>query len=142
MRHDLSVPTERVIKNAKQTAFDAGETETKPEHLLYAIIAHKNNAAFSMLQKMELQLSLIIETLAEYLHIKPRATELSGMETVPLNAKCISIFKHAVRHAKTTSAKYVSTEYLLLGMLIEKDQPEIFKKLGIVKQHEEPPSAR
>lgn len=139
MRHDLSTPVEQIIKNAKQAAFDAGETETKPEHLLYAIVVHKNNAAASVLQRMKLQLSSMIETLAEYLHIKPRSTESSEKEATPLNAKCLAILKSAVRQARNANAKYVSTEHILIGMLAEKDQPEIFKKLGIIGQHEENP---
>ncbi len=142
MRHDLSMPVEQIIKSAKQAAFDAGEAETKPEHLLYAIVVHKNNAAVSILQKMKLQLSSVIEALADYLHIKPRAPESEEKETTPLNAKCLAILKHAVRLARATDIKYVNTEHILIGMLAEKDQPEIFKKLGIVGQHEENPCVR
>jgi ATP-dependent Clp protease ATP-binding subunit ClpA len=140
MRHDLSKPVEQIISNAKKAAFDAGEIETKPEHLLYAIIIHKNNAATSILQRMKLQLSSMIEMLAEYLRIKPRSPESSEKDAMPLNAKCIAILKHAIREANAAGAKYVSTEHILIGMLTEKDQPEIFKKLGIV-QHEENPCA-
>ena len=140
IRHDLSKPVEQVIMSARKAAFDAGETETKPEHLLYAIIMHKNNAATSILQKMKLQLSSMIEALAEYLHIKPRNPESSEEDVTPLNMKCIVILARAIRQAKAAKAKYVSTEHMLVGMLLEKEQPDIFKRLGVVRQHEEPPA--
>ena len=140
IRHDLSKPVEQVILSARKAAFDAGETETKPEHLLYAIVTHKNNTAASILQRMTLQFSSMIEMLAEYLHIKPRNPEALEENAAPLNTKCIVVLARAIRQAKAANAKYVSTEHLLIGMLLEKDQPEIFKKLGIVGQHEEPPT--
>lgn len=133
--HQLSDPLKRTMQRSRQMAFEAGEQETKPEHLLYAIIEHRNNTAVSVLKKMKLQLTSMLEILAEYLHIKPRTVESTENEK-PFSTKCLAIIGHAIRLSKEVGAEYVKTEHILLSMLAEKERPEIFKRLGIPEAEE------
>jgi len=111
----LTTKSQEALQQAQTLAERRNHQAIDVEHLLFALLGQKEGVVPSLLQKLGLPLSTLIERLQKALDRVPQVTGATGQTFITPRLK--KIIEGAETEAEALKDEYVSTEHLLLSMV-------------------------
>ena len=112
----FTVMAQDAFQMAQSRAEELGNPELKPEHLLWAFLNQEDNIVNSILGKLGINPSKILEDLGSELDKVPK---IEGGGEVYLSSSMRKIMSSAQKEADKLKDEFISTEHLLLAILKE-----------------------
>ena len=97
---------------AQQEAKTSGSEQVLPEHVLIALIKSKEGNGYSLLQKVNIEIDEMLETLEKTLISKPLD---ASVEVIPNSRRLGTMLDLATIEAQALEKNHVGTEHLVLG---------------------------
>jgi ATP-dependent Clp protease ATP-binding subunit ClpB len=130
----LTIKAQEAVLEAQRQAESRHHQQVEPEHLLLTLIDQPEGLVRSLLQKLEVDLTLLKNRLETELKKFPSVTPLQGNVYVSFRLK--QVFDQARVEAEKLKDDYVSTEHLLLGLIDVKEAPasQLLREMGANKE--------
>src|ERR1044071_940921 len=113
----LTVKSQEALQQAQGLAEKRNHQAIDVEHLLFALLGQKEGVVPSLLQKLGLPLSTLLERLQTALDRVPQVTGAATQTYITPRLK--KVIESAESEAEALKDEYVSTEHLLLSMVQE-----------------------
>ena len=113
----FTVMAQEAFQQAQSRAEELGNQELKPEHLLWAFLNQEENIVNSVLAKIEVNPSKILEDLNSSLEKVPK---VEGGGEVYLSSSLRKIMNNAQKEADKLKDEFISTEHLFIAVLMDK----------------------
>ncbi len=128
----FTVMAQEAFQQAQSRAEELGNQELKPEHLLWAFLNQEENIVNSVLAKIEVNPSRILEDLNSSLDKIPK---VEGGGEVYLSSSLRKIMTNAQKEADKLKDDFISTEHLFLAVLMEKscEASQILRENGVTE---------
>src|SRR2546425_4203631 len=125
----LTTKSQEALQQAHTLAEKRNHQAIDVEHLLFALLGQKEGVVPSLLQKLGLPVSNLIDRLQRALDRLPQVTGTSGQTFVTPRLK--KIIEGAEAEAEALKDEYVSTEHLLLSMVQDTGEAgKVLRELG------------
>jgi ATP-dependent Clp protease ATP-binding subunit ClpB len=133
MRLDkLTVKSAEALQNAQGLAERRNHQAVDVEHLLMALLGQKEGVTLSLLQKLGVQPTIILDRVEKALDRLPQVTGATGQAYITPRLK--KLIETAEKAAEGLKDEYVSVEHLLIAMGEDDGETgRIFRDLGITK---------
>jgi ATP-dependent Clp protease ATP-binding subunit ClpB len=130
MRLDkLTTKSQEALQQAQSLADKRNHQAIDVEHLLFALMGQKEGVALSLMQKLGVPVSSLLERLQQALDRMPQVTGAAGQTYITPRLK--RAIEGAESEAEALKDEYVSTEHLLLSMVQDTGEAgKILKELG------------
>jgi len=116
MRDKFTVMSQEAFRLAQSRAEELGHQELKPEHLLWAFLNQEENIVTSILAKIGVNSSKILEGLESALDKIPK---VKGEAEIYLSSSLRKVMNSAQKEADKLKDEYISTEHLFIAILKE-----------------------
>jgi len=110
----FTVMSQEAFQVAQSRAEELGHQELKPEHLLWVFLNQEENIISSVLAKIGVNASKVLEDLESALSKIPK---IKGAGEIYISSYLRQIMNSAQREAEKLKDEYISTEHLFLAML-------------------------
>ncbi len=128
----LTVKSQEALQNTQALAEQRNHQAIDVEHLLMAVLGQKDGIGLSLLQKLGVQPSALLDRTQKALDRVPQVTGASGQPYISPRLK--KLIEAAEREAAALKDEYVSIEHLLMAMAADDGETgRIFRELGITK---------
>jgi ATP-dependent Clp protease ATP-binding subunit ClpB len=119
----------QAVQGCEKVAYDYGNQEIAQEHLLYALITQDDSLIIKLLEKMNIQETLLLNRVEEALNKRPKVQGGQVYVGQDLN----NVLIHAEDEAKQMGDEYVSVEHLFLSLLkyASRELKVLYKEFGI-----------
>jgi ATP-dependent Clp protease ATP-binding subunit ClpB len=104
------------IRHAHELAIERGQNHVNPIHLLLALILQEESLVISMLEKLEVDINLLTDTLLESIDGFDNGHTLSPSYQVYLAPELAQSIEYSTKIAQTLGDEFVSTEHLFLAL--------------------------
>ena len=133
MRIDkLTTKSQEALQQAQLLAEKRNHQAIDVEHLLFALLGQKEGVVLSLLQKLDVPASALVERLQKALDRLPQVTGSAGQTFITPRLK--KIIEGAEAEADALKDEYVSTEHLLLSLVQESGESgKILRELGAAR---------
>lgn len=105
-----------VIRYAHELAIERGQNHVNPVHLLLALTLQEEGLIGSVLDKLEIDINLLTDTLLETIDISDTGQTLSASYQVYLAPELAQAIEYSTKIAETLKDEFVSTEHLFLAL--------------------------
>jgi ATP-dependent Clp protease ATP-binding subunit ClpB len=133
MRLDkLTVKSAEALQNAQALAERRSHQAVDVEHLLMVLLGQKEGIALSLLQKLGVQPTVVLDRVEKALDRIPQVTGATGQAYITPRLK--KLIETAEKAAEGLKDEYVSVEHLLIAMGEDDGETgRIFREFGITK---------
>jgi ATP-dependent Clp protease ATP-binding subunit ClpB len=130
MRLDkLTTKSQEALQHAQSLADKRNHQAIDVEHLLFALMGQKEGVALSLMQKLGVPVTSLLDRLQRALDRMPQVTGATGQAYITPRLK--RTIEGAESEAEALKDEYVSTEHLLLSMVQDTGEAgRILKELG------------
>ena len=104
---------QEAIFNAQKLAVDKNHSQIEPEHLLYSLTTQSEGVVPQIMNKLEINPSLVISELDRELEKFPRTY---GATSIQISPRLSQILEAAEKEASSFKDEYISTEHLLISI--------------------------
>ncbi|MGC8766004.1 MAG: ATP-dependent chaperone ClpB [Brevinematia bacterium] len=111
----LTIKAKEAVERANELALSMSHQMIDVEHLLSAMIEQKDGLILPILQNLEINLQKLNSMLNDRLSRKPK---IYGAGQTMISRELNETFENASKEASRLKDEYISTEHLLLGMLL------------------------
>ncbi len=120
------------IAIAQQIAFEFGNQQIEPEHILLALIKDKEGLIPTIIKKSGVDLNIVLASIEHEVKKFPKV-QGSGFGQVQLSNRSQNLINNAFKKTNELKDDFVSTEHLLLAILVENDGNggKILREMGI-----------
>ena len=121
----------QAIQDCEKHAYEYGNQEIEQEHLLVALLKQDDGLILKLIEKMEINKNLFVDTAEQYL---AKRVKVSGGQ-VFIGQQLNKVLISAEDEAKQMGDEYVSVEHLFLSMIRYPNPAikEIFRQFGITR---------
>ena len=121
----------QAIQDCEKLAYEYGNQEIEQEHLLVALLKQDDGLILKLIEKMEINKNLFVDTAEQYL---AKRVKVSGGQ-VFIGQQLNKVLISAEDEAKQMGDEYVSVEHLFLSMIHYPNPAikEIFRQFGITR---------
>lgn len=105
-----------VIRHAHELAIERGQNHVNPIHLLLALILQEESLVGSLLEKLEVDMTLLTDMLLEAIDVPDLGHTLSPSYQVFLAPELAQSIEYSTKIAATLKDDFVSTEHLFLAL--------------------------
>ncbi|MBM4289266.1 MAG: ATP-dependent chaperone ClpB [Deltaproteobacteria bacterium] len=134
MRFDkFTLKAQQAVQGAQELAQTMGHPQIEPAHLLRTLLAQEEGLVRPVLKKLEADPRKVIQGVDDIL---TRFPQVSGAAQVYLSPELNQVFDAAFKAATQMKDEYVSTEHLLLALVLAKDTEvgRLFASLGLTAE--------
>ncbi len=126
----LTLKAKEAVERANEIAISMSHQMLDIEHLLKAMIEQEDGLTLPIFQKLEINFNKLNSLLEERLLRKPK---IYGAGQTMLSRELNEVFENAFKEAARLKDDYVSTEHLLLGILMVKEPSwlQFLNELGL-----------
>ncbi len=104
---------QEAIFNAQKLAVDKNHSQIEPEHLLYSLTTQSEGVVPQIMNKLEINPSLVVSELDRELEKFPRTY---GATSIQISPRLSQILEAAEKEASSFKDEYISTEHLLISI--------------------------
>src|SRR3989344_3435401 len=105
------------IKKAHELAIERGQNHVSSLHLLAALLVQEESMVGSILDKLEVDTVLLIDSILENIENPESRSTLSPSYQLYLNPDLAQVIEHSVKIAENLKDDFVSTEHLFVSLL-------------------------
>lgn len=113
----FTTKAKEVIRKAHELAIERGQNHVNALHLLTALLIQEDSLIISVLDKMELDTTLLIDNLSEMIESPENKTTISPSYQIYLTPDLASAIENSSKIASDIKDDFVSTEHLFLSLL-------------------------
>ncbi len=114
----FTIKAQEALKKAHDLALERSQHQIDVLHLLTSLILQEDGTVGEILEKLEIDISAVMERLFEFLDGLPRGTVISTpLGQVYLTQDLARVIDQAHREASQLKDEYISTEHLFLAIL-------------------------
>ena len=123
------------IKKAHELAIERGQNHVSSVHLLAALILQEESMVNSILEKLEIDVTFLTDSVLESIESPESQNTLSPAYQIYLNPDLAQVIEHSVKLAEYMKDDFVSTEHLFIAMLeVVGEAREILARFRILKE--------
>ncbi len=115
--NNFTTKSREAIDAAQNVAFDAGNDELHPLHLLSGLLAQDDGVIVSICKKIGVDVDAFRKTIKNAIGRLPAANFESETTQLRVATSLMRVFRNAEKEATRFGDEYISTEHLLLGLL-------------------------
>ncbi len=132
----FTIKAQEALKKAHDLALERSHQQIDALHLLSALVLQEEGTVDSILERLEVDVSLLVDRLFEALDAMPRgAMVATPVGQVYLTQDLAKVIEQAHREAAQLKDEFISTEHLLLALIeIPGRAREILEREGIQKE--------
>ncbi len=131
MRMDkLTMRAQEALSDAQQAALKNHNVQVDVEHLLFALLSQADGVTVPLLQKMDVNTSLLTQQIAAELARLPTVSGSAELAS-RLSTRLQQVIQGAFSEAERMSDEFVSTEHMLIAIAADRQEP----LAGTLKSH-------
>ncbi len=115
--NNFTTKSREAIDAAQNAAFDAGNDELHPLHLLAGLLAQGDGVIVSICKKIGIDVDAFRKTVAAGIKRLTSANFESETTQLRVSPALLRVFRNAEKEASRFGDEYISTEHILLGLL-------------------------
>ena len=128
----FTTKAKEAIRKAHELAIERGQNHVNPMHLLAALLVQEESMVLSILDKMEVDTTLLTESVLEIIESPESAQTLSPSYQIYLTPELAHTIESSAKVAESLGDEFVSTEHLFLSVLdVPGDSRELLQKFKI-----------
>lgn len=112
----LTTKAREALRRAHELAIERGQNHVNPVHLLCALILQEESMVTSILDKMEIDTSMLTDIVLEHIEAPEGSNVLSPSYQIYLTPDLAQILDNSVRVASTLKDEFISTEHIFLSI--------------------------
>ena len=134
--HNFTIKAQEVLKKAHDLALERSHHQIDVLHLLAALILQEEGTVEAVLEKLEVDISGLMDRLLETLDALPRGAMIaSPLGQVYLTQDLARVIEQTHREAVALKDEFISTEHLFLALLeVQTRAREIIEREGLNKE--------
>lgn len=113
----FTTKAKEAIRKAHELAIERGQNHVNPLHLLTALMSQEESMVISILDRLEIDTILLIDSLLEAIETPDAATTLSPSYQLYLTPELAQIIENSSKIATGLKDEFVSTEHLFISIL-------------------------
>ncbi|MDE1874512.1 MAG: AAA family ATPase [Patescibacteria group bacterium] len=132
----FTTKAKEAIRRAHELAIERGQNHVNPLHLLSALILQEESIVLSILEKLDVDVLLLSDSLAESLEGNQPGATLSQSYQIYLTPELAQALENSAKVAAALKDEFISTEHLFIALLdIAGPAQDILSKFKITKQN-------
>jgi len=132
---NFTTKAKEVIRRSHELAIERGQNHVSHLHLFTAIMLQEENVVISILEKLNVDIILLADSLLELIETPERSTTLSPSYQIFLTPELAEILQKTPELAQGMGDDFVSVEHLFLGLFdVPGDTHELMSRFGIMKE--------
>ncbi|HEU5115013.1 MAG TPA: AAA family ATPase [Candidatus Paceibacterota bacterium] len=132
----FTTKAKEAIRRAHELAIERGQNHVNPLHLLSALILQEESMVLSILEKLDVDVLLLSDSLAESLEGNQPGATLSQSYQIYLTPELAQALENSAKVAASLKDEFISTEHLFIALLdIPGPAQDILSKFRITKQN-------
>ncbi len=130
--NNFTTKAKEAVRRAHELAIERGQNHVSPLHLLAALVLQEESLVFSMLDRMEIDTTMLADTVLEHLETPENASVISPSYQIYLTPELAQALEASGKIAARMNDTFVGTEHLFLAV-IEHPGPvaDIFARFSI-----------
>jgi ATP-dependent Clp protease ATP-binding subunit ClpB len=130
----FTTKAKEAIKRAHELAIERAQNHVNPLHLLSALILQEESMVTAILEKLEVDIILLSDSLAESLEGNQAGATLSQSYQIYLTPELAQALENSGKVAATLKDEFISTEHLFIALLeVPSPALDILAKFRITK---------
>ena len=132
----FTVKAQEALKKAHDLALERSHQQIDVLHVLSALVLQEEGTVDSILERLEVDVSLLVDRLFEALDAMPRGSMVATpIGQVYLTQDLAKVIEQAHREAAQLKDEFISTEHLLLALIeVPSRAREVLEREGIAKE--------
>ena len=132
---NYTTKAKEAVRRAHELAVERGQNQVSPMHLLSALLLQEESLVCSVLEKLEVDLTLLTDTALEGLEGAQGGSVLSPSYQLYLTPELVQILDRAGRVAVELHDEFISTEHLFITVLdIQSSAREVLSRFRIGRE--------
>ena len=132
--NNFTTKAKEVIRKAHELAIERGQNHVNTLHLLTALLIQEDSIVVSILDKMEIDTTLLIDNLSEMIESPENRNTISPSYQIYLTPDLAQAIENSSKIALTLKDEFVGTEHLFVSLLeIPGETRELMGKFKINK---------
>jgi len=115
--NNFTTKAKEAVRRAHEFAIERGQNHVSPLHLLAALVLQEESLVFSMLDRMEIDTSLLADAVLEHLETPETSSVLSPAYQIYLTPELAQALEAAGKIAARMNDAFVGTEHLFLAVI-------------------------
>ena len=133
--HNFTVKAQEAIRRAHELAIERGQNQIEPMHLLAALVLQDEGIVISILDKLEVDLALLTDSILDALDGQARTNLMVSPQQIYLTPELGRTLEEAHKAATSLKDEYISAEHLFLGILeINSPAKDVLGRFRIEKE--------
>src|SRR3990167_2534491 len=113
----FTTKAKEAVRRAHELAVERGQNQVSPLHLLGALLLQEESLVASVLDKLEVDLTLLTDTVLESLESVQGGSVLSPSYQLYLTPELVQALEKSAKVATELHDEFVSTEHLFLAII-------------------------
>ena len=131
---NFTTKAKEVLRHSHELAIERGQNHVSHMHLFTALILQEENIVISILERLNVDIILLADSLLELLETPERATTLTPSYQIFFTPELTQVLKNATTTSQNLNDNFISVEHLFLALLdIPGDVYEIITRFKIDK---------
>ncbi len=105
------------IRKAHELAIERGQNQVNSVHLMTALVVQEESIIFSILERLEVDINLLTDSLIEAIENPESSTVLSPSYQIYLTPDLAQVLEYSGKVASGLSDEFVSVEHLFVALL-------------------------
>src|SRR3989344_355343 len=130
----FTTKAKEAIRRAHELAIERAQNHVNPLHLLSALILQEESMVTAILEKLEVDIILLSDSLAESLEGAPAGNTLSQSYQIYLTPELAQALENSGKIAANLKDEFISTEHLFIALLeVSSPALDILSRFRITK---------
>jgi len=123
------------IRRAHELAVERGQNHVNPLHMLAALVLQEESVVFSILEKLEVDTTLLTENILDTLEDSHGAATLSPSYQIYLMPELAQVLELSGKIAQSLEDEFISTEHLFVAILdVQSRARTVLERFKITKE--------
>ena len=115
--HHFTQKAKEAVRKAHELAIERSQSHVNPLHLLTALVTQEESTVIALLEKMEIDLSLLADTVLESLESPDASGVMAPAHQLFLTPELVQTLERSAKVAAEMHDEFVSPEHLFLALL-------------------------
>jgi len=132
---NFTIKAQEAVKKAHELAIERGQNQIDALHLLAGLVLQEENVVLSILDKMDVDINFLTESVLDNLETGSRASVAAPSFQIYLTPELVKVLEEAAKTARSFGDDYVSVEHLFLALFeVPSRAREILERFKIEKK--------
>ncbi len=133
---NFTTKAKEAIRKAHELAIERGQNHVGSIHLLAALVLQEESMLISILDKMEVDTMLLIDSILESIEAPESKNVASPAYQLYLTPDLAQVLEHSAKVSEQLKDEFISTEHMFVAMLeVNGEAKEVLARFRISKDH-------